>query len=141
MRDRFHEAVKRALVRDGWTITADPLLLAFGGLEMEVDLGAEKLIGARRENREIAVEIKTFLGPSVISDFHVALGQFLNYRLALDSRDPNRLLYLAVPGETYNTFGRYPFYGLAIERHCVPLVVYEPKSEVILQWLPSPLTS
>jgi hypothetical protein len=129
MRGRFHEAVRQGLIRDGWTITADPLLVAFGGLEMQVDLGAEKLLAARKENREIAVEIKTFLGPSIISDFHVALGQFLNYRLALESREPERILYLAVPSQTYNTFGRYPFYGLAIERHSVPLVVYEPESE------------
>lgn len=141
MRDRFHEAVKQGLIRDGWTITADPLLVSFGGLEMQVDLGAEKLLAARKENREIAVEIKTFLGPSIISDFHVALGQFLNYRLALESREPARMLYLAVPSHTYNTFGRYPFYRLAIERHCVPLVVYEPLSELILQWLPPPLTN
>lgn len=141
MRDRFHEAVRQGLIRDGWTITADPLLVGFGGLDMYVDLGAEKIIAATKENREIAVEIKTFLGASVLSDFHLALGQFLNYRLALELREPQRMLYLAVPSETYNTFGKYPFYGLAIERHAVPLIVYEPESESILQWLPSPATS
>jgi len=69
-----------------------------------IDLGAEKLVVAEKDGEKIAVEIKSFLGPSVISDFHVALGQFLNYRLALEAQGSARKLYLAVPEETYTTF-------------------------------------
>ncbi len=43
-RDIFHEAVKQALIKDGWTITHDPLFLPFGGIDLYVDLGAEKVI-------------------------------------------------------------------------------------------------
>lgn len=50
---------------------------------MRIDLGAEKLLAAEREGEKIAVEIKSFLSPSAITDFHLALGQFLNYRTAL----------------------------------------------------------
>ncbi|MFN6465680.1 MAG: element excision factor XisH family protein [Nostoc sp. DedVER02] len=42
----FHDAVKRALEREGWLITNDPLLLRFGGLDMYIDLGAEKVLAA-----------------------------------------------------------------------------------------------
>ncbi len=79
-KDIFHDAVKNALIKESWTITDDPLYLEFGGVDMYVDLGAEKLIGAEKEGKQIAVEIKSFLQQSLISEFHNALGQFINYR-------------------------------------------------------------
>jgi hypothetical protein len=36
-RDIFHDAVKNALVKEGWTITDDPLFLEFGVVDMYVD--------------------------------------------------------------------------------------------------------
>lgn len=68
-KDKFHETVKTALVKDGWTITDDPLFIKFGGVEMYVDIGAEKLIGAEKDGRKIAVEIKSFLGISLPLSF------------------------------------------------------------------------
>jgi hypothetical protein len=48
---------------------------------MSIDLAAEKLIAAEREGEKIAVEVKSFLErSSAISEFHTALGQFINYR-------------------------------------------------------------
>lgn len=41
--DVFHQAVKQGLIADGWTISADPLIIQFGGVDMYIDLGAEKL--------------------------------------------------------------------------------------------------
>lgn len=46
-RDVFHNAVKTALIKDGWTITHDPLTLFFGGVDLYIDLGAEKVIAAQ----------------------------------------------------------------------------------------------
>ncbi len=71
---------------------------------MYIDLAAEKIIAAERGIERIAVEVKSFLGPSLVTDFHTALGQFLNYRLALDGTDPDRVLYLAVPEPAYSAF-------------------------------------
>jgi hypothetical protein len=57
-RNIHHDAVVRSLIKDGWTITDDPLRLAYGGREFYVDLGAEQgPIAAEKENRRIAVEI------------------------------------------------------------------------------------
>ncbi len=42
--DLYHDAVKNALLIDGWTITDDPLRLSYGGEDVYVDLGAEKII-------------------------------------------------------------------------------------------------
>lgn len=33
-RDRYHDQVRNALVRDGWTITHDPLRLRWGAKDM-----------------------------------------------------------------------------------------------------------
>ena len=82
-RDIFHEAVKRALEKQNWVITADPLKLKFGDIKFQVDLAAERILAADRAGEKIAVEIKSFLNPSAITDFYAALGQFLSYRIAL----------------------------------------------------------
>ena len=58
-RDIYHEAVKNALVKDGWTITHDPLRLRLRrGRNLFVDLGAERLLAAERGTEKIAA-----LGP------------------------------------------------------------------------------
>lgn len=134
-RDVSHQAVKQGLTKDGWTITADPLVVPFGGVDLYVDLGAERLIAAEKGIERIAVEVKSFLGPSLLSNFHTALGQFLNYRLALDNIDPQRSLYLAVPIDAYTTFFTLPFALAAVQRHTLHLIVYDPEHEVLLQWI------
>lgn len=82
-KDIFHEAVKQALEKEQWVITDDPLKLKFGNINFQIDLGAERVIAAEKAGEKIAVEIKSFLNPSAITDFYAALGQFLSYRLAL----------------------------------------------------------
>jgi hypothetical protein len=67
-RDRYHDQVKNALIKDGWTITDDPLHVKWGRKDMYVDLGAERLLAAEKGERKIAVEVKSFLGPSEMSD-------------------------------------------------------------------------
>lgn len=79
-KDLFHDAVKRALEKDGWTITREQMPLSFELGDMYIDIGAEKIVEAQRGSDKIAVEIKSFVRASVISEFHTALGQFLNYK-------------------------------------------------------------
>ena len=57
----FHEIVKNALIKEGWTITHDPLHLRWENKDLFVDLGAERLIAAELGSRKIAVEIESFL--------------------------------------------------------------------------------
>jgi hypothetical protein len=132
----FHQVVKTALIKDQWQITHDPLSISFGGVDMSIDLGAEKLIGAQKDNQPIAVEVKSFLAhSSAISEFHTALGQYINYRGALKREDPDRILYLAVPIITYQNFFRLEFPQLMIAENKVNLVIYDPEAEVIVQWI------
>jgi XisH protein len=117
-RDVFHEVVKRALQKDGWRITNDPLSFSVGGVNISIDLAAEKIIAAEREGEKIAVEVKSFLEKSsAISEFHTALGQFINYRGALKRREAERILYLAVPLTTYQTFFQLDFPKEMIEEN------------------------
>ncbi len=102
-KDLFHEAVKQALLKEQWTITDDPLTIKIEGVKFEIDLAAEKVFAAEKAGRKIAVEVKSFLSNSAITDFYLALGQFLNYRLALQMSELNRTLYLAVSFDTFDS--------------------------------------
>jgi hypothetical protein len=135
-KDVFHEVVKKALQKDGWQITHDPLSISVGGVNLSIDLAAEKLIAAEREGEKIAVEIKSFLErSSAISEFHTALGQFINYRGALRRRQPDRVLYLAVPLTTYKTFFSLDFPRDMIEENQVKMIIYDVEHEVIAEWI------
>ncbi len=92
----YHNTVRIALEKDGWTITDDPLTLRIGKRDLFVDLGAEKLIAAEREDKKVAVEIKSFISQSPVKDLENALGQYILYLKILSRLEPERLLYLAV---------------------------------------------
>ncbi len=134
-RDLFHNSVRNALLKESWTITADPLRIRIDGVKLEVDLAAEKVLAAERKGEKIAIEIKSFLNTSAITDFHAALGQFLNYRLALQMTEPERILYLAVPLEAFDSFFQERFVKEAIKLYQLRLLVYDPEQEVIHQWI------
>lgn len=134
-KDKFHDIVKLALEKDGWNITNDPLYIDFGQVQMSIDLGAEKLLAAEKEGKKIAVEIKSFLNPSAITDFHLALGQFLNYRTALREKEAERNLYLAVDIETYNDFFTLQFIQIQIQEFQLKLVIYDTENEEIVRWI------
>jgi len=134
-KDRFHTVVRQALEKEQWVITDDPLRLDVGGTKFEIDLGAEQLLAAERGTEKIAIEIKTFLSDSPLTDYHAALGQFLNYRLALEISDPTRILYLAVPVGAYETFFKREFAQISVERYQINQIIYDPIKEVIVQWI------
>ncbi len=121
--------------KQGWVITHDPYHIDLGFVDFYIDLGAELLLAATKDEEKIAVEIKTFLAPSTISEFHTAIGQFINYRIALEDDDPERRLYLAVPLDVYKRFFRYPFIQTVIVRNKIPLLVYDTEKQEIAEWI------
>ncbi len=134
-KDRFHDVVKTSLQKEGWVITDDPLRIRVDRItNIFIDLAAEKLIVADREGKKIAVEVKSFLSPSTISEFHTALGQFINYRYALADYQPERVLYLAVPVIIYEDFFTTPFIQSVIERSHINLLIFNPVKEEIVKW-------
>jgi XisH protein len=134
-RDLFHNAVRNGLLKENWTISADPLSLKFGDTRIYIDLGAEKIVAAEKGEEKIAVEIKTFAGDSVVFDFHVAIGQFINYQVVLENKEPDRILYLAVPQEIHDTFFQSLLAQAVIQKYQIKLIIYEPEQEVITKWL------
>ncbi len=134
-KDKFHNIVKFALQKDGWTITHDPLQIRVEGLtDMYVDLGAEKIIAAEKNEQKIAVEIKSFIATSTIYEFHTAIGQFINYRYALQDIGSERVLYLAVPLSVYNDFFSRNFIQSVIKRSQINLIIYDIEKEEIVRW-------
>ena len=135
-KDFYHEVVVNALIKDGWTITDDPLVLSYGGKYVYIDLGAEQTIGAEKDGQRIAVEIKTFLGASTVRELEVAIGQYNLYRDILSELEPERLLYLAVPERVYKGIFTDPLGQLVLERQRLQLLIFEESQERILRWIP-----
>jgi XisH protein len=135
-KDLFHNQVKAALIKDNWLITHDPFEVRISEtVKLQIDLGAENTFAAQRELEKIVVEIKSFSSDSDISEFHRALGQYLNYEQALEDKEPDRILYLAVPLETYNDFFQLSFIQKSLKRHSINLIIYDPIQEEIKKWI------
>jgi XisH protein len=73
--------------------------------------------------------IRTF-----IYEFHLAIGQYRNYQLALLQEDPECVLYLAVPEDAYDRFFTLQFIQDALRYNEVRYIVYDVQTEVIVRW-------
>jgi hypothetical protein len=133
-RDYYHDALRHALEKDGWTITHDPYPLPYGDTVVEIDLGAERLIAAERGNERIAVEVKSFTSVSIVSEFHTALGQYLNYKAALSEYDQSRKMYLAIPDIIDESFFRQELPRHVLDEYDVMVVVFDPEREEVKEW-------
>jgi hypothetical protein len=135
-RDIYHAAVITALIAEGWRITDDPFYVAYGGRELYIDIGAEKItIAAEKDNEKIAVEIKSFLSLSPVSDLQEAVGQYEIYRTVLKEVEPNRQLYLAVPKRVYEGIFSERFGQLIITNIGINLIVFDEQLERIIKWI------
>jgi hypothetical protein len=86
--------------------------------------------------RWIAVEIKSFLHPSLIQDLEQALGQFLLYSKILEQKDPDRTLYPATPQSVLDELFTDEIGQLLLNTTDLRLIFFEPNQEAITQWLP-----
>ena len=134
-RDKYHDAVKNALIRDGWTITHDPYRIAIGRRRGYIDLGAEMALAAEKEGRRIAVEVKSFLGASELNDLEDALGQYGVYRVALAKHDPGRTLYLALPADVQASLLDETDFREILSAFEARLIAFEPVEERIVEWI------
>ena len=132
-KDIFHEAAKQALINGGWIVTHDPYELPLFGKSLKIDLGAERLIAAQRETELIAVEVKCFLGLSIIYEFHLALGQYLHYVLAMQNKEPERKVYLALPKPVYHLFFERDDVQESFTKHKVNLIVFDDETQTIFK--------
>ena len=134
-KDIYHNEVKNALLKDGWTITADPYFIKYEDAELYADLAAEKPIAAQRQGQKIVVEIKSFIGRSLMYDFHGALGQYMVYRNLIQLTEPEYKLYLAIDDIVYKNFFQRKSIQLITNENKLLLMVVEMEKEEILQWI------
>jgi hypothetical protein len=134
-KDFFHDIVKNALDKDGWIITDENLFIKIDKIEFYIDLAAERILVAEKAGQKIAVEVKSFIGVSVVSEFHTALGEFLNYRSALRKKEPERVLYLAVSFDVYDDFFRSSFIQEVIAEHQLRMLVFDSQREEVVLWI------
>ena len=134
-RDFYHDNVREALEKDGWRITDDPYPLRVDDVGYEIDFGAEPLIAAEKEDISIAVEVKSFVGPSTVNEFHKAVGQFNDYSVALEIEDPERVLFLAIPEDIWLVFFQKPVIQKSLARIQAKILVYNPYKNEIVKWI------
>jgi hypothetical protein len=123
------------LVGDGWTIVTEDYGLRLGSDRLYVDIAAEKPLMVERDNRQILVEVKSFLGRSFIFELERAIGQYLLYRDILEETDTPFELYLAVPLGVYRDGFQRDLAKMAVRRNRINLVVFEPDREEIVEWI------
>lgn len=135
-KDLYHEAVKLALEKDGWTITHDPFKIRdkAQNLNYEVDLGAEKLLAAEKGTEKIAIEIKSCLKSSLANEFHTIVGQYITYIDAIEFLNIDRELILAIPLFAQNRLKQYPFLLHLIDKHQIKMLVYDEIEQEIISW-------
>ncbi|NJN35233.1 MAG: fatty-acid oxidation protein subunit alpha [Saprospiraceae bacterium] len=134
-RDLYHQQVRNALVKDNWRITADPYQITVEEVDFEIDLAAEPLIAADKDGEKIAIEIKSFAGPSTVNELHKAVGQFTDYYVALEILEPDRVLYLALPQHIYDTYFQKVLIQKILAKIGAKILVYDPQTEIIIRWI------
>ncbi len=136
--DIYHDACVRALQKDGWTITHNPLTITVGRRDLLIDLGAERMLAAERESRRIAVEIKSFVKLSPVQDLKEALGQFVLYEdaLARSENQSDRVLYMAIREEIYDDLFMEPIGQMLLDNRRLRLIVFDENEEVLVRWIP-----
>jgi hypothetical protein len=134
-KDLYHDAVKSALVHEGWIITADPYKIKYQEIELYADLGAELPLAAERQGRKIVVEIKSFIGRSLMTDFHNAIGQYTVYRTLMQKTSPEYQLYLAIDDITHINFFKRAGIEFLVEASQIKLLVVDIDKQEIVQWI------
>jgi XisH protein len=131
-KDRHHDAVVRALKKDGWIITKEQVRLTYGDRYMWIDLRAEK----QANQRVILIEVKELDDVnSPIDALASALGKYLLYRMGLKAAGADLPLYMAVTEAAYNGILSSDVGVQTINEFDIALLVFDPVQEVIIRWI------
>jgi XisH protein len=136
-KDVYHDSVKQALIKDGWTILKENYELEYRGDSLYPDFAAEKAIAATRDKERILVEVKSFLGRSFIADLQATLGQYIMYQEVVKAQNLDFKLYLAISADLYQNNFQIPLAQLMLQRTQINLLIFDPIQEVIKQWINS----
>lgn len=134
-KDRIHEAVKNALVKDGWMITDDPYRIEYEDADVYADLRIEKATHGESTRRVLVIEIKEFVGVSPMARLEEALGQYQVYRSYLRQTAPEEQLYLAVDQASYDALFRRKSFQRIVEDYRLALLIVDVPREEVTQWI------
>lgn len=132
-KDRYHDTVKRALIKDGWSITGEHVKIGIENRSLFVDIEASKIDGSL----VILVEVKELEDTRAqVEALANALGKYALYRLALNAMDSKIALYLAVTQAAYQGILSEKIGILALNDANIALLVFDPMREEIVAWMP-----
>ncbi|MGK7927687.1 MAG: XisH family protein [Spirulina sp.] len=134
-RDTYHEAIKNALIKDGWKIIRDPYTIKYEEIQLFADLLAGRTLEVERNGEQILVEIKSFLGRSPMREFETALGQYIIYRTLLKSVLPEAKVYLGISRSIYQSFFLQKAIQTIQNETQLMLIVVNLKKEEIVKWI------
>lgn len=133
-RDIIHEPVKKAIEKNGWTVTNDQYTVQFAEFTMYADLAAERVIAAQRGKDKIAVEIKSFVKRSPVQDVRDALGQYVMYRAYLAEIEPERKLYMATSVRAYRDVFGLKAVQFLVQQFTIAIIVVDIEREEVVAW-------
>jgi hypothetical protein len=137
-RNVHHDVVVRALVADAWTITADPWRLTYSDQDLYVDLFITRDGGgltARNQDREIAVEIQSFLHASMLRALEEAVGQYVVYRTIMARSNILTPLYMALAETVYRRLRRSELAQAVLTDLNIKLLIFDETTARITQWI------
>jgi hypothetical protein len=131
-KDRYHDAVVRALTRDGWIVDEQYTVIVEPRV-MYIDIHAIH----RSRNQEICVEIKGFRNmPSELRYLESTVGQYVLYRAALNAVNLQFPLYLAVPHTAYDGILSEPIGQSVIQYANISVMLFNLETEEVVEWIP-----
>lgn len=133
-KDIYHDAVKNALIKDDWKITADPYFIIYKKLKLIADLSAERALSAQKGNDKIVIEIKSFINPSFIYDLERAVGQYIIYRNFLKKTAPDHQIYLALSQLVYQANFDETI-QIVVDENQLKLIIVDTEKEIITKWI------
>lgn len=131
-KDRYHDIVKEALVKSGWTVTHDPRTLLLPERVLFIDIRAIN----DKDEAALLIEIKGFEQSSQVEALMEALGKYNVYRSAMKYNNINEPLYLAIPESAYSGIMSETLGEEIIRDYEVKLLVFDPDEREILRWIP-----
>jgi hypothetical protein len=134
-KDFYHNQAKAALIKSGWRIVRDTYQIKFKEIRLYPDLAAKSLFSAEQEQKQIIVEVKSFLGTSRVREFEAAIGQYILYRLYLTQVFPEASLYLAISETIYRSFFLKSAIQFATQELDIKLIIFNVEEEEIVQWI------
>lgn len=134
-KDIIHDAVRNALVKDGWTVTDEPFRIVYEEFELFADLAVGRApVIAEKYGRKIVVGVKTFGGRSFVKDFQHALGQYIMYRDLMELTCPGYELCLGISEFVHEEFFSQKAAMTIVRRHKLRFVIVDIGKEEIVKW-------